>query len=59
MLSAKELTVDKIETYQGSGVSDLFVIRIDGSEIVAFNREESELLVDLLQRALKEKKELA
>ncbi|MBE7398161.1 hypothetical protein IN666_01480 [Bacteroides fragilis] len=59
MLSAKELTVDKIETYQRSGVSDLFVIRIDGSEIVAFNREESELLVDLLQRALKEKKELA
>ena len=41
MSSGKELAVDKIETYRINGKSELFLIKIDGNEIVAFNREES------------------
>ena len=55
MSSGKELAVDKIETY---GKSELFLIKIDGNEIVAFNREESEEVIFLLQGALKKEKEV-
>lgn len=57
MTSGKELAVDKIETYRINGKSESFLIKIDGNEIVAFNREESEKVVFLLQGALKKEKE--
>ncbi len=56
MTSGKELAVDKIETYRINGKSELFLIKIDGNEIVAFNREESEAVLFLLQGALKKEK---
>ena len=58
MTSGKELAVDKIETYRINGKSELFLIKIDGNEIVAFNREESEEVVFLLQGAPKKEKEV-
>lgn len=58
MTSGKKLAVDKIETYRINGKSELFLIKIDGNEIVAFNREESEEVVFLLQGALKKKRRL-
>lgn len=58
MTSGKELAVDKIETYRINGKSELFLIKIDGNEIVAFNREESEEVIFLLQGALKKKRRL-
>ena len=58
MTLGKKLAVDKIETYRINGKSELFLIKIDGNEIVAFNREESEEVVFLLQCALKKEKEV-
>ena len=55
MTSGKELAVDKIEI---NGKFELFLIKIDGNEIVAFNREESEEVIFLLQGALKKEKEV-
>ena len=58
MTSGKELAVDKIETYRINGKFELFLIKIDGNEIVAFNREESEEVIFLLQGAFKKEKEV-
>lgn len=58
MISGKELAVDKIETYRSKGKSELFLIKIDGNEIVAFNREETEEVLSLLQCALKKEMEV-
>lgn len=56
MALSKEVAIDKIVTYQKNGTSELFTIKIDGFEVVALNREDSENVKELLREALKEEK---
>lgn len=59
MVSSKKIAVDKTVTYQKNGTSELFSIKIDGFEVVALNREDSESVEELLHEALKKEKEFA
>lgn len=53
MALSKEIAVDKIITYRKDRTSELFSIRIDGQEVVALGREDSQSVEDLLHEALK------
>lgn len=53
MALSKEIAVDKIITYRKERISELFSIRIDGQEVVALGREDSQSVEDLLHEALK------
>lgn len=53
MSLSKEIAVDKIITYRKERISELFSIRIDGQEVVALGREDSQSVEDLLHEALK------
>lgn len=57
MALSKEIAIDKVVTYQKNGTSELFTIKIDGFEVVALNREDSESVEELLHEALRKEKE--
>lgn len=54
MALSKEIAIDKIVTYQKNRIFELFSIKINGLEVVALNREDSENVEELLHEALEE-----
>lgn len=55
---SKIVTVDKIISYQKKSKTESYSVKLDGMEVVLLDREMSEILVDLLQNALDDRKEV-